>query len=171
MYPLKTSALPVSASSLEKDVLKNRIGHSLDSRVYGWKHGHFARLDRTLTRLCEYWRYHQKGFLSGVNGSLASWLRHITICNTKLTVKLCQFLMKFDWNSSFLCSILHTSEHHVIKGTLLRKMYSPVRRIARKQWNTSAFDRKLSLSGARKIDNNKRVIYIFFCPWARILAI
>ena len=33
--PFKTSALPVSASSLEKDVLKNRIGHSLDSRVYG----------------------------------------------------------------------------------------------------------------------------------------
>ena len=31
-----------------KKVLKSCIGHSLDSRVYGWKHGHFARLNRTL---------------------------------------------------------------------------------------------------------------------------
>ena len=35
-------------------------------------------------------------------------------------------------------------------------MYSPIRRSTRKQGNTSAFDRKLSSSGARKIDNNKR---------------
>ena len=26
------------------------LGHSLDCRVYGWKHGHFARLDRTQCR-------------------------------------------------------------------------------------------------------------------------
>ena len=32
----------------KKKVLKSRVGHSLDFRVYGWKHGHFARLDRTL---------------------------------------------------------------------------------------------------------------------------
>ena len=31
-------------------------------------------------------------------------------------------------------------------------MYSPIRRNTRKQGNTSAFDRKLSSSGARKID-------------------
>ena len=35
-------------------------------------------------------------------------------------------------------------------------MYSPIRRNTRKQGNTSAFDRKLSSSNARKIDNNKR---------------
>ena len=49
-----------------------------------------------MTRLCECWRYHQEDFLSGVNGSLASRLRDITVCNTKLAVKLCQFLVKFD---------------------------------------------------------------------------
>ena len=31
-------------------------------------------------------------------------------------------------------------------------MYSPIRRNTRKQGNTSAFDKKLSSSGARKID-------------------
>ena len=62
----------------------------------------------TVTRLCECWRYHQEegflrwwcwwlaGVVSCVNGSLASRLHHITICNTKLAVKLCQFLLKFD---------------------------------------------------------------------------
>ena len=34
-------------------------------------------------------------------------------------------------------------------------MYSPIRRNTKKQGNTSAFDRKLSSSNARKIDNNK----------------
>ena len=34
-------------------------------------------------------------------------------------------------------------------------MYSPIRRNTRKQGNTSAFDRKLSSSGARKIEGSK----------------
>ena len=52
---LKTSALPVSASSrkkkkksIKKKSEKGRIGHSLDCKVYGWKRGHFVGLDRTL---------------------------------------------------------------------------------------------------------------------------
>ena len=44
----------------------------------------------------------------------------------------------------------------VDKTDRTREMYSPIRQNTRKQWNTSAFDRKLSSSGARKIDNNKR---------------
>ena len=53
-YPLKTSTLPVSASLSETYV--SRIGHRLACRVYGWRHGHFARLDRThaVTRRCEW---------------------------------------------------------------------------------------------------------------------
>ena len=83
----------------KKKFKKSCIGHSLDSRVYGWKHGHFVRLDRTLWPgfVNQCWSYHQAGFLSGVNGSLSSRLHHITICNTKVAVKLClQFLVKFD---------------------------------------------------------------------------
>ena len=78
-----------------------------------------------MTRLCEYWRYHrEEGFLSGVNGSLASPLRHITICNTKLAVKLCQFFVKFhrivsnetETNEFFsvLHFVRHTSERHAM---------------------------------------------------------
>ena len=45
---LKTSALPVSASSSgKKERKKNKKTLSLDCRVHGAKHGHFARLDRT----------------------------------------------------------------------------------------------------------------------------
>ena len=49
MYPLKTSALPVSVSSPEENKWRKKsyISHSLDCRVYRWKHGHFAHLDRT----------------------------------------------------------------------------------------------------------------------------
>ena len=56
-----------------------------------------------------------------------SRLRHITICNTKLAVKLCQFPMKFDRIVSILIQnveiseflsllyfVRHTSEHHVL---------------------------------------------------------
>ena len=70
---------------------------SLDKVVVWMKTWTFcsSRQD-TVTRLYECWRYHQEGFLSGVNGSLASWLRHISVCNTKLAVKLCKFLVKFD---------------------------------------------------------------------------
>ena len=68
----------------------------------------------------------KKVFLSGVNDSLASRLRHITICNTKLAVKLCVSssrsltglsLMKRGNQYEFLSLlhfVRHTSAHHVM---------------------------------------------------------
>ena len=74
--PLKTSALLAHLKAIFWTL--GCMGENMD--IF------FLSRQDTVTRLCECWRYHQEGFLSCVNGSLASRLRHITICNTKFAV-------------------------------------------------------------------------------------
>ena len=103
------------------------LGHSLDYWVYRWKHGHFARLGRTQ------WRDQALSMLAFVNEEVVfccccqrffdiTVASHYT-CDTKLAVKLCQSLMKFDRIVSIIKNTTATTKSSSTTTTTIKRTY------------------------------------------------